>query len=223
MSRGAQMHWSAAIRSCSSSDREIHLLEPGLGAAGEVGNGAEFRCRRQPACYPRRIKGVPDSESFDAFYRASRQRLDDCLFALTGNAAEAQDVVHEAYARAWQRWGTVGEYGNPEAWVRTVARRIAVSRWRRARGAVLAHRRAGPSPPVPGPGPETVALVAALAQLPVSQRVAIVLHHLLGLPLTEVAVETGVPVGTVKARLSRGRRALAQLLAVDLAEEESHV
>jgi RNA polymerase sigma-70 factor (ECF subfamily) len=38
-----------------------------------------------------------------------------------------------------------------------------------------------------------------------------------------VAVETGVPVGTVKARLSRGRRALAQLLAVDLAEEESHV
>ncbi|MBM0256813.1 SigE family RNA polymerase sigma factor, partial [Micromonospora sp. 4G55] len=40
-------------------------------------------------------------ESFDAFYRGSRQRLYDCLYALTGNAAEAQDVVHEAYARAW--------------------------------------------------------------------------------------------------------------------------
>jgi RNA polymerase sigma-70 factor (sigma-E family) len=166
---------------------------------------------------------VLDSESFDAFYRASRQRLHLCLYALTGDAAEAQDVAHEAYARAWQRWGTVGEYGDPEAWVRTVARRIAISRWRRARYAILAHQRLGPAPPLPGPGPETVALVAALAQLPVSQRVAIVLHHLLGLPVAEVAVETGVPVGTVKARLSRGRRALAQLLAVDLAEEEAHV
>jgi RNA polymerase sigma-70 factor, ECF subfamily len=165
---------------------------------------------------------VPDSEIFDAFYLASRQRLYDCLFALTGNAAEAQDVAQEAYARAWQRWETVGEYANPEAWVRTVARRIAVSRWRRARSAIRAHQRAGPSPPLPGPGPETVALVAALAKLPSSQQVAIVLHHLLELPLAEVALETGVPVGTVKARLSRGRRALAQLLAVDLTEEKSY-
>lgn len=168
------------------------------------------------------MTSVPDSASFDAFYQASRQRLYNCLFALTGNAAEAQDVAHEAYARAWQRWGTVGDYGNPEMRVRTVARRIAISRWRRARNAILAHQRAGPSQPLPGPGPETVALVAALAQLPVSQRVAIVLHHLLELPVAHVAVETGVPVGTVKARLSRGRRALAQLLAVDLDEEESH-
>jgi DNA-directed RNA polymerase specialized sigma24 family protein len=93
---------------------------------------------------------VPDTESFDAFYRASRQRVHN--FALTGDAAEAQDVAH---ARAWPRWGTVGEYGSPEAWLRTVAHRIAVSRWRQARSAA-------------------------------------------------------------------GRRALARLLAVDLAEEESH-
>ncbi|MFC8617276.1 SigE family RNA polymerase sigma factor [Micromonospora purpureochromogenes] len=151
-------------------------------------------------------------ESFDAFYRGSRQRLYDCLYALTGNAAEAQDVVHEAYARAWQRWSTVGEYADPEAWVRTVARRVAVSRWRRARSALNAYRRAGPPQDVPGPNPDSVALVGALAQLPPAQRTALVLHHLVGLPVAEVARETGVPDGTVKARLSRGRRALANLL-----------
>ncbi len=161
----------------------------------------------------------PDEGSFDAFYRETRQRLFDCLYALTGSAAEAQDVVHEAYARAWQRWAAVGRYGNPEAWVRTVARRIAVSRWRRARNRLVAHRRVGEPEPLPGPGPETVALVAALRQLPTPQRTAIVLHHLVGLPVAEVAAETGVPVSTAKARLVRGRRALAGLL--DTTEDTS--
>jgi RNA polymerase sigma-70 factor (ECF subfamily) len=162
---------------------------------------------------------VPDAYSFDTFYRASSQRLYECLYALTGSAAEAQDVVHEAYARAWQRWNSVGGYGDPEAWVRTVARRIAVSRWRRTRTALLAQRRIGPPPDLPGPDPDAIALVAALARLPLAQRTAIVLHHLVGLPVAEVARETGVPEGTVKARLARGRRALAVLLDSTLPED----
>jgi RNA polymerase sigma-70 factor (ECF subfamily) len=67
-----------------------------------------------------------------------------------------------------------------------------------------------------------VALIAALAKLPADQRVAIVLHHLTDLPVAEVARETGVPVGTVKARLSRGRRALADLLAIEDLAEDRH-
>jgi DNA-directed RNA polymerase specialized sigma24 family protein len=110
------------------------------------------------------------ADSFDTFYRASRQRLYDCLYALTGNAAEAQDAVHAAYARAWQRWATVADYGDPEAWVRTVARRVAVSRWRRARSALRAYRRAGPPPDLPGPDPDSLVLADALAQLPLPQR-----------------------------------------------------
>jgi RNA polymerase sigma-70 factor (ECF subfamily) len=106
---------------------------------------------------------VPDADSFDSFYRATRQRLYDCLYALTGDGAEAQDAVHEAYARAWQRWGTVGTYDDPEAWVRTVARRITISRWRRTRNRLAAHRRAGPPAPVPEPSAQTPVLVAALA------------------------------------------------------------
>jgi RNA polymerase sigma-70 factor, ECF subfamily len=157
---------------------------------------------------------------FDAFYLASRQRVFDALYAMCGNAAEAQDAVHEAYARAWQRWSSIADYGNPEAWVRTVARRIAVSRWRKTRNRLLAHRRHGEPPPVPGPGPDAVVLRAALAELPAAQRTAIVLHYLVGLPVAEIAAETGAPEGTVKARLARGRQALAGLLR-DV--EETHV
>lgn len=169
------------------------------------------------------VAEVPDQDTFDAFYRASRQRLFDALYALTGDAGEAQDAVHEAFARAWQRWSTIEGYGDPEAWVRTVARRIAVSRWRRARNRLTAHRRYGTPPAIPGPSAESIALHAALARLPIEQRTAIVLHHLCDLPVSEVARETGAPEGTVKARLSRGRSALARLLAVDLTEEDSHV
>jgi RNA polymerase sigma-70 factor (sigma-E family) len=165
---------------------------------------------------------VPETDGFDAFYRATRQRLFECVYALTGDAAEAQDAVQEAYARAWQRWSTVSGYADAEAWVRTVARRIAVSRWRRTRNRLAAYRRMGVPSSLPGPGPDAVALVTALAQLPLAQRVTIVLHHLMDLPVADVARETGVPVGTVKARLARGRRALASLLAVDHSED-SHV
>jgi RNA polymerase sigma-70 factor (ECF subfamily) len=164
---------------------------------------------------------VSGSESFDAFYRDTRQRLFDCLVGLTGDRAQAQDVVHEAYARAWQRWQTVGDYADPEAWVRKVARRLAVSQWRRARSALRAYRRIGPQPPVRGPDVELMALTGALRKLPKKQREAIVLHHLMELPVAQIAREIGVPEGTVKARLARGRRALAELLAVKL-PEESH-
>jgi RNA polymerase sigma-70 factor (ECF subfamily) len=63
------------------------------------------------------------------------------------------------------------------------------------------------------------ALVAALKQLPEAQRRAIVLHHLCDLSVEQVAAETDSPTGTVKARLARGRAALAQLLSDDVSTE----
>ena len=55
--------------------------------------------------------------------------------------------------------------------------------------------------------------MTALRRLPVAQRESIALHHLADLPVAEVALTLGVPEGTVKARLSRGRAALAVLLS----------
>ena len=56
---------------------------------------------------------MPDG--FDEFYRASRQRMLGYVFLLTGDLAEAQDAVQEAYVRAWQRWPTISGYGDPES------------------------------------------------------------------------------------------------------------
>jgi RNA polymerase sigma-70 factor (ECF subfamily) len=154
-----------------------------------------------------------DAEGFDAFYTGTSRRVLHQMYAMTGNLADAQELVQEAYARAWQRWSAVSTYDEPEAWVRTVAWRLAASRWRKARNGVAAMLRHGPADHAPEPSVDNVALVAALRQIPEAQRRAVVLHHLAGLSVTEVAHETGAPEGTVKARLSRGRAALAELLA----------
>ena len=165
-----------------------------------------------------------DTEGFDAFYTGSSRRVLHQMYAMTGNLADAQELVQEAYARAWQRWSSVSTYDDPEAWVRTVAWRLAASRWRKAKNGVAALLRHGPAPDTPEPSIDNVALVAALRQITEAQRRTVVLHHLVGLSVAEVAHEMNVPEGTVKARLSRGRAALAQLLSdTSLSEEGSHV
>src|SRR5690349_81783 len=149
-------------------------------------------------------------DDFDAFYAATAPSLVRQVHAFTGDLAEAQDCVQEAYARAWQRWSRIREYDVPAAWVRQVACRLAVSRFRRVQvGRGLLPRTTN----VPELDPTRVALVAALRQLPEAQRLAIVLHHVADMSVEEVAAEPGAPVGTVKARLSRGRAALAVLLS----------
>ncbi|GAA0899897.1 hypothetical protein GCM10009558_089920 [Virgisporangium aurantiacum] len=67
---------------------------------------------------------------------------------------------------------------------------------------------------VPGLSVDRVELLTALRRLAPPTREAVVLHHLADLPVLEVAATLGVPVGTVKARLARGRTALARFLAV---------
>ncbi|WP_433388751.1 SigE family RNA polymerase sigma factor [Micromonospora sp. KLBMP9576] len=158
-------------------------------------------------------------DGFEEFYRTTRHRVVTVLYALGGDPFEAQDAAQEAYARAWQRWRTVSGYGDPEAWVRTVGYRLLVNRWRKIRNGITAYRRHGPVAAVDPPSENTVALVAALRQLPAEQREAIVLHHLADLSVAEVATQTATPTGTVKARLARGRKALATLLDTNLPEE----
>lgn len=155
---------------------------------------------------------MADAETFDEFYRSTRQRVLAYLYAACGDLAEAQDAAQEAYVRAWQRWSRLHGYDDPEAWIRVVGWRVLASRWRRLRAGDRAYRRLGPPPDQPEPSEDTVVLVDALRRLPVEQRVALVLYHIVELPLAQIAAETGAPVGTVKARLSRGRQALAGML-----------
>lgn len=156
----------------------------------------------------------PDAAArFDRLYDESFRRLVGQVTALTGDVGESQDVCQEAFVRAWQRWDRVAGLDAPEAWVRRVALRLAVSRWRRARTRAAALARSGPVPDVPALHGDRVDLARAMRTLPAAQREALVLHHVAGLAVAEVAAQVGCPEGTVKARLSRGRRALAARLA----------
>ncbi|MBA3339139.1 MAG: SigE family RNA polymerase sigma factor [Geodermatophilaceae bacterium] len=155
---------------------------------------------------------------FSAFYAAHAGSLTAQIYALTGSWPEAQDAVQEGFARALARWSTVSGHADPVAWVRTVSHRVAISRWRRARTA-LAFGRTQRVQTTPGPNEDHVALVAGLKHLPHNQREALVLFYLADLPIEAIADQLGVPTGTVKARLSRGRAALAEHLKITTNEE----
>jgi RNA polymerase sigma-70 factor (ECF subfamily) len=163
-----------------------------------------------------------EGTDFDAFYSGTSRRLVGQVYAMVGNLSEAEDAVAEAYSRAWQRWSTVSGYGDPEAWVRTVAYRIAVSSWRRTVNRLQAHRRHAAAEEVPGATADQLVLAAALRKIPESQRRVIVLHHLVGLTVAEISRETGLAAGTVKSHLARGRRALARHVSEFADEERLH-
>ena len=154
--------------------------------------------------------GAGLDQDFDAFYAATHRRIVSHVYAMTGSLQEAEDCVQEAYARAWQRWACLSTgVGNPEAWVREVAARLAVSSWRKAVNRLKAHRRELRATEVAGMNPDQIAVIAALRKISADQRMAIVLYHYAGLSIEEIAAETGATPGTVKARLARGRKALA--------------
>jgi RNA polymerase sigma-70 factor (ECF subfamily) len=159
------------------------------------------------------IANGPEAD-FDELYGSTVQGLTLQVYAYIGDLAEAQDVVQEAFCRAYLRWSRVSRYDNPVAWVRRVAWNVATSRLRRRRTALGLLRRMRVES-VPGPDPDRVALTRALASLPESQRKVVVLHYLGHLTVAEIAQQENVAEGTVKSWLSRGRATLAGQLRGD--------
>jgi RNA polymerase sigma-70 factor (ECF subfamily) len=156
-----------------------------------------------------------DADGFDELYASTSQRLLRYGYALTGDLTEAQDVVQETYVRAWRSWRQVAAHPAPEAWLRLTASRLATDRYRRLAGLRRAVTRSGPTPPVGPPSEDAVLLAAALRRIPSDQRRALALHYLLDLSVADIALELGVPDGTVKSWLSRGRAALAAQLPTE--------
>lgn len=99
-----------------------------------------------------------------------------------------------------------------KVWVRTVAYRLSVSRWRRHRRHVALDTEPAHADPADGQLTK-VALQQALAELPDNQRRAVVLHYLAGLSVAEIADEMDAAPGSVKSWLFRGRERLGQYFA----------
>jgi RNA polymerase sigma-70 factor (ECF subfamily) len=163
------------------------------------------------------VSGVDaDEGGLDAFYAAAYPRLVAVVGAVAGDRSEGEEAVQEAFVRLIGRWDRVSKYDDPEAWVRKVALGFLSNRRRKVARGIRAFARHGAPGPVPGPTGDRIDLERALDRLPRAQREALVLQHL-GLTVAQIADAVGAPAGTVKARLSRGRAALAPLL-----REETH-
>jgi RNA polymerase sigma factor (sigma-70 family) len=152
---------------------------------------------------------------------------------LTGNATDAEDVVQEACLRAFRG---IGGYagGNARAWLLTITRHAAFTWLAKNRSPALvvvddleeAERKemSRGLPPEGGETPEAALIAkadanrleAAIAQLPVPFREALVLRDVQGLDYKEIAQVTKVPIGTVMSRLARARRRLI----ADIAAQE---
>ncbi len=147
---------------------------------------------------------------FADFYRGSR---DNCLRAVlvsVGDRDAAQDLVAEAFARAWASWRSVGRHPAPAAWVVRTALNAHVSRWRRRRREIpladpgtIADQATGP-----GPGPVDPRIMAALQRLPARQRQVVALRLFLDLDTGRTAEVLGIAPGTVTAHLARAVAAL---------------
>ena len=155
---------------------------------------------------------------FDDFYRSTAQGVVHLVYASTGDLELARDSTQEAFARAWQRWDEVRDTTEPGAWVRTVARRIAISAWRKNTNRIKAMEQHGEPPSPTGPTEDRVAVVAALRTHGPEGRAPLAMHYLADLSVDEISRQTGAPPGTIKARLHRGRAQLAKTLA----DKEAH-
>ena len=151
-----------------------------------------------------------------ALYARTWPRLIGVLVSIGGSRADAEEVAQDAYVKLLGRWSSVRRYDDPEAWVRAVAVRTLISRLRRQLVAAKASAKLlGGTGEVREPDGEALDVAAALARITPAQRAVVVLHHVMDLPIEQIADELQLPPGTVKSRLARARLALAPLLAVE--------
>jgi RNA polymerase sigma-70 factor (ECF subfamily) len=156
-----------------------------------------------------------DEAAFEHFFLDSCQLVVGMVTVTTGDVAAAEDAVQEAYLRAHQRWSRVAGLERPDLWVVRVATRIAVSSWRRRRHETQLNRE------LEAEVADSIARIWTrwgLEGLSPQQRLAVVLHHVHGLPVADVAAAAGSSTETVRTHLKRAR----QRLRTRLADEESN-
>jgi RNA polymerase sigma-70 factor (sigma-E family) len=168
-----------------------------------------------------RIRGVgPEQQDFAEFYRGSR---DACLRAVTANVGDvqlAEDLVAEAFAKAWMAWPKVSRHPAPRAWVVRSALNAGVSWWRKRRRELPLADHDAAAPADMGAGVDAT-LMAALRRLPTREREVVVLRVLLDLDGDTTAKVLGITTGTVGAHLSRAVTSIrASLPSTDAVEIE---
>lgn len=158
-----------------------------------------------------------DEVSLDAAVRAHGPAVWGLCRRLAASPEDAYQEIWLKVARALPGFDPAGP-ATLRTWVLTIAHRHLVDLHRRAR--VRGVQEPDDELVAEGPGADQVidtsrrleSLERAIERLPVDQRRVVVMHHLHGVPLEEIANVEGIAVGTVKSRLHRGRARLSALM-----------
>lgn len=153
--------------------------------------------------------------AFEDVYACHLAAILAVVLALRGPRVGAEEVVQDAFLRAYRRWDRVGAMDRPDLWVQRVALNLATSQLRRlgaearALGRV-ASRSGDGAGPAPGDGDRD--FWEAVRRLPAKQARVVALRYAGDLTLAEIAEVVDVAEGTVKAHLHQARRTLATRL-----------
>lgn len=161
---------------------------------------------------------MKDEAGFTRLFVGEYPSLVRELTLIVGDRQVAEEVAADAFEQALRQWKVVSSYDQPGAWIRQVSLRIAGRTGWRARRRHLVERAAA-QPMATQRDPE-LDLLAALAVLPISQRTAVVLHHMAGFPARDIGDVLGCSEVTVRTHLHRGRAKLSELLGDREAEVE---
>jgi len=167
-------------------------------------------------------------EAFEALYRAHQSGIYTFIRSQVREAELAADLTQQTFVRAWEALPRLRALGAFRGWLHRIAANLVRDEVKsgRARLEVTVTSLAGDDDEaeIEFPAADTAETVvvanelrdqvrAALAHLPAEQRAAVVMHHLEGLSVTEIAHALGVRPGTVMSRLARAREALRRRLA----------
>jgi RNA polymerase sigma-70 factor (ECF subfamily) len=192
-------------------------------AAGSVRPGDEAIARRDDILVSRALEG--DLAAFNQLVEAYQDLCHSLVARLVPDPDQASDAVQEAFFSAYRN---LRSYRGPSfrGWLTRIAVNAAMDLQRaRKRRPVSPYPELEDESWQPPAGadtdPETLAtasergrvLASALRAIADDQRTAIVLYDVEGYDYAEIAVMTGVSLGTVKSRIHRGRLALRALLA----------
>ncbi len=166
-----------------------------------------------------------DTAAFERLVTPHEGMVWRVCWQLMSQTEDAQDAMQETMLRAWRSLGGYRGEASFSTWLYRVAVSCCLDALRRRkpqqqRESVEELSERGFDVPDGGPGPQEAlekgeqkeALRRAMKQLPEEQRVPLVLFAVEGRPYEEIASLTGVSVGTVKSRISRGREKLKEIL-----------
>jgi RNA polymerase sigma-70 factor (ECF subfamily) len=161
------------------------------------------------------IPALESSRTFEDFYDGESRLLFRRLWLVTGNRAEAEELMQEAFLRVWERWDRVGRMDDPVGYLYRTAMNLFRKRYRRAMVAIRRSVGLAPAADDFAVADDRQTVRRVLATLPPRQRAALVLTEMLGFTAEEAGNALGVKASTVRSLSRQGRESFRRVMGVD--------